>query len=264
FKKGWKGTNQLQRVGTAQRVETSDDTMLDDVTNQGRMLAKMDHDVDVVLEDDKEVADEAKEEDETKPAKVQEVVDVVTTAKIITEVVTATSETITADSTNITAAEAQVPAITLTAAPARVTAAPSRRRKGVVIRDPEEESTTSTIIPAETKSKDKGKGILDEAIDHVKRKAKEDHAMKRYQLLKRKPQTEAQVRKNMMVYLKNIVGFKMDYFKGMSCDDIHPIFEAKFNSNVAFLLKTKEQTEEDENKALKRLNETPAERAAKR
>nr|GEU59710.1 putative ribonuclease H-like domain-containing protein [Tanacetum cinerariifolium] len=56
----------------------------------------------------------------------------------------------------------------------------------------------------------------------------------------------------------------MDYFKGMSYDGIRPIFEAKFNSNMAFLLKTKEQIEEDENRALKRLNETPAEKAAKR
>nr|GEW34883.1 hypothetical protein [Tanacetum cinerariifolium] len=51
--------------------------------------------------------------------------------------------------------------------------------------------------------------------DHVKRKAKEDPAVKRYQAMKRKPQTEAQARKNMMMYLKNVVGFKMDYFKGI-------------------------------------------------
>nr|GEV64042.1 hypothetical protein [Tanacetum cinerariifolium] len=124
-------------------------------------ITEVDVDVDVVLEDVKEAADEAKEvaedaKDETKPAELQEVVDVVTTAKLITEVVTAASKTITAASTNITAAEAQVLAITLTAAPARVTTAPSRIRKGVVIRDPEEESTTSTIIPSKTKSNDKG------------------------------------------------------------------------------------------------------------
>nr|GEV32840.1 hypothetical protein [Tanacetum cinerariifolium] len=155
----------------------------------------MDHDTDVVLEEVKEVfvnskadQEEAKvdesvdiqgrkvesqaeiykidlehankvlsmQEDETKPAEVQEVVDVVTTPKIITEVVTAASETITAASETITAVEAQVPAVRLTAAPARFTATPSRRRKGVVIRDPEE-STTFTIIPAETKSKDKAR-----------------------------------------------------------------------------------------------------------
>nr|GEU38664.1 putative ribonuclease H-like domain-containing protein [Tanacetum cinerariifolium] len=271
----------LQKVGTSQRVETSDETVMDDESNLGRMIAKMDQDDDVVLEDDKrddkDVADEAKEEDETEPTEVQEVVDVVTTAKLITEVITAASETVTAASAIITAAEAQVPAattaVTLTAAPTRVIAALSRRRKGVVIRDLQEESTTSIIIPTETKSKDKGKGILveepkplkkkqqieqdeqyarelhaklnknidcDKVTDHVKIKAKEDPTVKKYQALKRKPQTEAQARKNMMLYLKNVVGFKMDYFKGMSYDDIH------------------------ENRALQRLNEIPAERAAKR
>nr|GEU31225.1 hypothetical protein [Tanacetum cinerariifolium] len=286
----------LQKVGTIQRVKTSDETVMDDVSNQGRMIAKMDQNADVVLEEAKEVAEDAKE-DESEPAEVQEVVDVVTTAKIITKVVTATSETITAASTTITSAEAQVLAATLIAAPLRVTAAPRRRTKGVVIRDPQEESTTSTIIPAETKSKDKGKEILveepkplkrqaqieqdeqyareleaelnktidwDKAIDHVKKKAKEDPDVKIYQVLKRKPQTEAQARKNMMVYLNNVAGFKMDYFKGMSYDDIRPIFEAKFNINVAFLQKIKEQIEEEESRALKKLNETPTGKAAKR
>nr|GEX81990.1 hypothetical protein [Tanacetum cinerariifolium] len=233
---------------------------------KGRMIAKMDQDDAVVLKDDKEedkkVADAVKDgkEDETEPAEFQKVVDVVTTAKLITEVVTAASETVIAASAIITTAEAQVPAVTtatLTASLVRVTTAPSRRRKRVVIRDPEEESTTSTIIPTGTKSKDK-------AIDHVKRKAKDDPAVKKYQAMQRKPQTEAQARKNMMMYLNNVVGFKLDYFKGMSYDDIRPIFQAKFNLNVAFLLKTKEQIEEDENRALQMINETPAERAAKR
>nr|GEW10792.1 hypothetical protein [Tanacetum cinerariifolium] len=104
----------------------------------------------------------------------------------------------------------------------------------------------------------------DEAIDHVKLKAKEDPAVKRYQAMKRKPQTEAQARKNMMMYLKNVAGFKLDYFKVMSYDDIRLIFKAKFNSNAAFLLKTKEKIEEDENRALQMINETLVERATKR
>nr|GEY79959.1 reverse transcriptase domain-containing protein [Tanacetum cinerariifolium] len=158
----------------------------------------------------------------------------VTTAKLITEVVTAASIT-------ISTTEVPVPTIT-TAVASKLTAAPRKRTKGVVIRDPEESTTTtSTIIHTEAKSKDKGKGIL----------AKEDPAVKRYQALKRKPQTEAQARKNTMIYLKNVAGFKMDYFKGMSYDDIRPIFEAKFNSNVAFLQKTKEQIKEEESRALK-------------
>nr|GFA87763.1 hypothetical protein [Tanacetum cinerariifolium] len=173
----------LQKVGTTQRVETFDDTVMDDVSNQGRMIAEIDQDANVVLEDDKDVANE-----------------------IITEVVTAASETIIAASTTITATEAQVLAATLTDAPSRVTAAPSKRRKGV---------------------------------------AKEDPAMKGYQALKRKLHTEAQARKNVMIYLKNVAAFKIDYFKGMTYNDIRPIFEAKFDSNVAFLQKTKEQIEEE-------------------
>nr|GFD32380.1 hypothetical protein [Tanacetum cinerariifolium] len=56
-------------------------------------------------------------EDESEPVEVQEVVNVVTTAKIITEVVTAASDTITIASTNITAADAQVPAAITIVAP---------------------------------------------------------------------------------------------------------------------------------------------------
>nr|GEU35409.1 hypothetical protein [Tanacetum cinerariifolium] len=89
-------------------------------------------------------------------------------------------------------------------------------------RDPKEKSTAE--IPAETKSMDKGKGIMDidwsVAIDHVKQKAKEDSYVQRYQVMKKRPQTEAQARRNMIMYLKNVVGFRLDYFKGMSYDDI--------------------------------------------
>nr|GFB84187.1 hypothetical protein [Tanacetum cinerariifolium] len=142
---------------------------------------------------------------EDKPTKVQEVVDVFTTAKLITEVVTAAS-------TIISAAEPQVPTATITAALVRVIAASTRRRKKVVIRDPKEESIPSSIIHADIKSKDKGKGIM--------QKAKEDPAVQRYQVKKRNPQTKAQARKNMIMYLKNVVGFRLDYFKRMSYDDI--------------------------------------------
>nr|GEY28928.1 hypothetical protein [Tanacetum cinerariifolium] len=118
----------LKRVGTAQRVDTSDDTIKDDVSKQGRIIASMDADVDVTL---KNVADIAKEvavdaeieesadDDEVEPAELQQVVEVVTTAKLITEVVTAASATITAATTPLIAA-------TITAAPSA-----ARRRKGV-------------------------------------------------------------------------------------------------------------------------------------
>nr|GFB28416.1 hypothetical protein [Tanacetum cinerariifolium] len=248
--------------------DTSDDAVIDDVSNQERMIA----DVDVVLKEAKEVTvDSAKDDQDTNVqvnADIQErKADPKQKSTRLIWIML-----ISAASTTITAAEVPVPAATTIAAASALTAAPRRRTNGVVIRDPEE-STTSIINPTKTKSKDKGKGILvkepkplkkqaqikqdekyarelkaglnknidyDKVIDHVKNKVKEDPAMKRYQAMKRKPQTEGRARKNIMLYLKNVAGFKMDYFKGMSYDDIQ------------------------ESRALKRLNETPAEKAAKR
>nr|GEW69011.1 hypothetical protein [Tanacetum cinerariifolium] len=130
----------------------------------------------------------------------------------------------------------------------------------------------SIIIHSEPKSKDKGKGILVEEPKPLKKQAqieqdeayKEDNAVMRYQELKRKPQIKAQARKNMMIYLRNMAGFKIDYFKRMSYDYIRPIFEKYFNSNVAFIEKTKEQMEEEASSALKRASESQAEKAAKK
>nr|GEW97625.1 hypothetical protein [Tanacetum cinerariifolium] len=153
----------LEKVGTSQRVETSDDTVMDDVSKQGRIIANMDADVDVTLKD--------------------------------------------------------------------------------IAKD--------VVVDAE---------IEESAV----RKGKEDNTVKRYQELKRKLQTEAQARKNMMIYLRNMAGFKMDYFKRMKYDHIHPIFEKYFNSNVAFLEKTKEQMEEEDSRSLKRISETQEEKTAKK
>nr|GEY95099.1 hypothetical protein [Tanacetum cinerariifolium] len=198
----------LKRVGSAQRIDTSDDTVMDD-------------------------------EEESEPDELQEVVAVVTTAKIITEVVTAASDTITAASTTITVADVPVHAATTI--------------------------VTLTLTATPKLEAELNKNIdWDELIDHVQRKQKEDKVVKTCQALKRKPQTEAQARKNMMLYLKNVAGFKMYYFKGMTYDDIYPIFKKHFDSNVAFLQKTKEQMDEEDSRALKRLNESKEEKAARK
>nr|GEX47422.1 hypothetical protein [Tanacetum cinerariifolium] len=187
------------------------------------------------------------QDDEPEPTELKEVIEVVTTAKLMTEVVTAA-------------------ATTITAAPSA-----ARRRKGVVIRDPEETAIPSTIVHSEPKSKDKGKEAelnkninWDDVIEQIKRKEKEDNVVLRYQALKRKPQTEAQAKKNMMVYLKNMAGFKMDFFKGMSCDDIRPIFEKHFNSVVGFMEKSEKELEEEASRALKRKTESLEQLAIKK
>nr|GEU42952.1 hypothetical protein [Tanacetum cinerariifolium] len=226
------GLKRLRKVRTARRVESSVDTDMDnqeDAFKRGEIIVNIDAYEDVTLKDvaavekDVEIEEQA-DDDELEPTELKEVVEVVTTAKLMTELVTAAAATITAAMTPITADPSA-----------------ARRRKGVIIRDLGKTATTYIIIHSEPKSKDKGKGIMDDVIEQVQRKEKEDN-----------------------VVMRNTAGFKMDYFKGMSYDDIRLIFKKKFNSNVAFLEKTKEQMEEEDNRALKRMTESSEEKVAKK
>nr|GEU58846.1 hypothetical protein [Tanacetum cinerariifolium] len=308
----------LKKVGTSQRIKSSDD--MEDVFNQGRMIADLDKDKGIELVDE-QVKDTAEVEgrqtdkqaekqaeiyqlDLDHPSKVlsmqeddsevQEEFEVVTTAKLITEVVTAATSQVSAASVTIPAAK-----LSILAAASTVVAAYTRSRKGLIVRDPEEELSTKTPTetPTDAKSKDKGKGIMiekpkpmkkkdqieldaeyarklheeinmdidwDTVIDHMKQKSKEGQYIQRYQVMKKKPQTESEARKNMMVYLKNTTGYKLDYFKEMSYDDIRPIFQARFDANMRFLLKIRDEIEEETQQALKSINETPAQKVAKR
>nr|GEX44673.1 hypothetical protein [Tanacetum cinerariifolium] len=288
----------LKKVGASRRIESSDD--MEDVFNQGRMIDDMDKDEGIELAEiyhidlDHSFKVLSMQEDDSE---VQEVVEVVTTAKLITDVVTAASQ-VSAASATISASKPSIP----TAAPT-VVAAYTRRRKGVIIRDPEEELSSKT--PTETpKLKDKGKGILvetpkpmkkkkqieldaeyakklheeinrdheefnkdidwDAAMDHVNKKSKNPQYIKRYQGMKKRPQTESEARKNMMIYLKNTAGYKMDFFKGMTYAEICPIFQARFDENMRFLFKTREEMKEEDQEIIKSINKTPAQKAAKR
>nr|GEU96833.1 putative ribonuclease H-like domain-containing protein [Tanacetum cinerariifolium] len=229
------------------KIDTSDDTVMDDVSKQGKIIADMDADVDVTLKDiakdvvvdaeikessdvqgrqvetlaqiyqiDLEHADKvlSMQDDEVEPAKLQEVVEVVTTAKLITEVVTVASATITIAAPQLT-----------TAAASQLTTAPSaaRRRNRVVISDLEETDTPSTIIHSEAKSKDKGKEILVEEPKPIKKQARIE-------------QDEAYARE----------------------------LEAELNKNIDWDEKIKEQMEEEDSKALKKLSENQEDKAAKK
>ncbi|GJX73434.1 hypothetical protein Tco_0312029 [Tanacetum coccineum] len=61
-----------------------------------------------------------------------------------------------------------------------------------------------------------------------------DPSVIRYHSLKMKPKTIAQARRNMIKYLKNQGNYKISNFKGMSYNDIRPIFEKiwDFNQNI--------------------------------
>nr|GEZ65079.1 hypothetical protein [Tanacetum cinerariifolium] len=137
-------------------------------------------------------------------SEVQEVVEVVTTAKLITDVVTAATSQVSAASATISAAKPKI-----------------------------------------------NKDIdWDAAIDHVKQKSKNPQYIKRYQVMKKRPQTESEARKNMMIYLKNTTGYNIDFFKGMSYDEICPIFQARFDANMRFLFKSREEMEEEDQERL--------------
>nr|GFA93394.1 hypothetical protein [Tanacetum cinerariifolium] len=187
---------------------------------------------------------DVEDDQEDEPVKVQEVVDVVTTDKLITKVVTAASEIVTAASTTISTAKPQVPAATIISAPIRS----KDKGKGIMVEEPKLVKKKKQVEVDEEYARklhaELNKDIeWDVAIDPIKQKTKEDPAMQRYQ---------------------NVAGFRLDYLKGMSYDDIRPIYEVKFNSNIEFLPKTKEHMEEEESRSLQSINETPAQKAAKR
>nr|GEW29563.1 hypothetical protein [Tanacetum cinerariifolium] len=190
-------------------LEEVDAEVTKDADVQGRLeesQAKVNH---LDLEHDEKVLS-MQDTNEAEPAEVEEVIKVVNAAKLMTDVVTT--------------------ATTITIALVPKASAP-RRRRGVIIQDPEEATTASVIVQSEVKSKDRGKETLvkepkplkrqaqiepDEAfareleaklnaninwndvVDQVKRKERKDNTVMRYQALKRKPVTEAHVRKNMM------------------------------------------------------------------
>nr|GEY52870.1 hypothetical protein [Tanacetum cinerariifolium] len=125
--------------------------------------------------------------DKEEPAEVEEVLEVVIVAKLMTE-----------------------------------------EKKGVIIQDPEE-TAASVIVHTEN-----------DVIEQMKRSERQNNDVMRYQALK-KPLTEAQARNNMMIYLKNMAGFKMNFFKGMNYSEIRPLFEKHYNSTHAFLEKEEEE-----------------------
>nr|GEW75004.1 hypothetical protein [Tanacetum cinerariifolium] len=141
--------------------------------------------------------DQLDEENKEEPGKVEEVLEVVKAAKLMTKVVT------TAEPTTIAA---QVPK----------PSAP-RRRRGVIIQDPEE-TATSVIIYSEVQSKDKGIRILIEEPKPLKGQAQID-------------MDEAFARQ-----LKAELNANINWN-----DVIEPIFEKHYNSIQAFLEKVEEE-----------------------
>nr|GEW92354.1 hypothetical protein [Tanacetum cinerariifolium] len=228
-----------------------------DTNIQGRMAESQAKAYNLDLQHSEKVLS-MQDTDEAEPAEVEEVLKVVTTTKLMTKVVTT--------DTPITTA-AQVPK-----------ASAPRRRRGVVIQDPEETTAASVIVHSEIDMDEAFSRQLEaelnaninwnDVIEQVKRSKNQDNTVMRYQALKRKPMTEAQARKNMIIYLKNMAVFKMNFFKGMTYNGIRPLFEKHYNSNQAFLERVEKeviiQEKEIEEEGSKRKGESLEQDIAKK
>ncbi|GJX20153.1 hypothetical protein Tco_0222830 [Tanacetum coccineum] len=150
-------------------------------------------------------------------------------------------------------------------------------------------STADAALGAETlvyirrsasKAKDKGKAIMQESEPPKKIKKRvqvqmsidEELAKKKYALQNR-PFSVAEVRKNMCMYLKNQGGYKMSHFKGMSYEEIRPIFERVWDQIQSFIPMDSKKEKGSEKKtggrrkkslARKRARETLSEESAKK
>ncbi|GJW57409.1 hypothetical protein Tco_0104140 [Tanacetum coccineum] len=99
-----------------------------------------------------------------------------------------------------------------------------------------------------------------------------DPAMLRYHAFQNRPDSVAEVRKNIVMYLKNKKGYKQSYFKGMKYEEIRPIFEKVWDQTHTFVPMDLEDKEKDSEKkgsrkkslARKRAGEKQSEESTKR
>nr|GFB47683.1 hypothetical protein [Tanacetum cinerariifolium] len=206
----------LKKVGTSQHVESLDD--VENVFNQGRISVDMETDegVELVVDQEKNAEVEGRQED--KQTEIYNI-DLDHSSKVV------------AAKPPIHAAKPKT--LKIVAA----LAVSTRRRKGVVIRDPEEELHTNT--PAETLTvKDKGKGIL---IEDPKPMKKKDQV-----------EMDAEYAKKLQEEL----------------DKEHEEAYKQIDWNAALdhvqAKETQEEMEKEDEKIIKSINETPAQKAAKR
>nr|GFA69458.1 hypothetical protein [Tanacetum cinerariifolium] len=249
----------LKKVETSQRVESLDD--MENVFNQGRIIVDMDQDEGIELVADHEKDAEVEGRYADKQAEIYNI-DLDHSSKVLS---------IQEDDTEVVAASTPIPAVkpkilNIAAAPTVST----KRRKGVVIRDHEEELSSDTLVKT-PKVKDKGKGILIEAPKPIKKKDQiemdAEYARKLQEKSIRSMRKVIKILIGMLLLIMlnpKSLSYKMDFFKGKKYDEILPIFQANFNANMRFLFKSKEEMEKEDEEIIKSINETPAQKAAKR
>nr|GEZ96631.1 hypothetical protein [Tanacetum cinerariifolium] len=249
-------TNELKSFNIRVESPSIKETVVDkeESSKQGRKITDIDADAEVKLENvynfdmaheetvlsmqDVNVQSERIENVVKEVAK--EMVEVMEIAKIISDEVSTTGgELNAANEKPVSAAPTNI----TTTQPSEVTKttvdiATAPNDKGIVFHDKKELTTITASSKSQAKYKGKAK-LVDEPKIQKSRKvqiaideevqSRQSYAVRKYQALKRKPVSVAQARKNMMIYLKNMVGFKIDFFNGMSYEEIRPLFEEEYN-----------------------------------
>ncbi|GJY81260.1 uncharacterized mitochondrial protein-like protein, partial [Tanacetum coccineum] len=236
------GLKRLHKVGMSRRVESSrdEDSLGEDASKQGRRINAIDADEDITLvnvQDDAEMFD----------------VNTLTGDEVFAE------QEVAAKDVNLTIDE-----VTLAQALAALKSV-KPKVKGVVIQEPSTTTTTTTTISSQQPSQDKGKGIMVDIqakikVDHelaqrlqveeqeelsVEEKAKlfqqlleqrrKHFAAKSAEEKRNKPPTQAQQRKIMCTYLKNMEGKKLKDLKNKSFDSIQKMFDRAFKRVNTFV-----------------------------
>nr|GEW20565.1 ribonuclease H-like domain, reverse transcriptase, RNA-dependent DNA polymerase [Tanacetum cinerariifolium] len=101
-----------------------------------------------------------------------------------------------------------------------------------------DEEVTMTMAQTLIKMKSEKYDQKQENIDWnvVAEQMQEKHLdnIRKYQNLKRKAISVAQARKNLIVYLKNMAGYKIAHFKGVTYDHVRLIFKREYNKVQTF------------------------------
>nr|GEX54744.1 hypothetical protein [Tanacetum cinerariifolium] len=112
----------------------------------------------------------------------------------------------------------------------------------------DDEKLSMTVAQTLIKMKAKKQRILDEQMAKrlqnkeigkvAARERQEKDDLKR---AKRKPISVAQAKKNMIVYLKNMAGYKIQHFNGITYDQVRPIFKREYKHVLTFLKSDKDE-----------------------
>ncbi|GJX15697.1 ribonuclease H-like domain-containing protein [Tanacetum coccineum] len=269
------GLKMLRKVGSASRVESSNDVSLgaqEDASKQGRKIADLDADAEVTLIDETQeiydeemlfdIQDDLQGEEVVAKKEVAEkdvsVVDPVTTAGEVVTTASATTivDELTLAQTLIEIKAAKPKAVTTFATTITTVVASTRPKvKGIIFHDEEEQEYAFTPIVYSSQlpqEKDKGKGKMGEPEKPLMKKdqialdeelALRLHAEEQTELEKErrvaeqrsKPPTKTQIGNIMCAYLKNMGGYKHNQLKGRSYEEIQKLFDKAYKQVNSFV-----------------------------